>query len=139
VSRPPLPKLKRGDELVMVSGTPGRRAGQSASTVRVVGVGPKYVHVIDARWFDGYDAARDKWRVRKFLIEDQEEGERGTRVGYAATIATVEQREYDDLARDAALTYLREQGLTVERRSPWWHREVELANLLRFTGAPPGA
>lgn len=132
MSRPALRSLKRGDELIMTSGTPGRRDGQTDTAVRVVTVGRKYVHVIVERFHEDYLADPDKYGsyVRKFLIEDQKEGERSTRIGYSAKVATVEQHAYDVLQHGAA-KYLFDQGITVEHRSPWRGREVELATALK--------
>lgn len=134
--RPPLPKLSKGDTLVMRSGTRGRRDGQRDTEVRVVTVGRKYVHVIAADKYEEYLAAAPearswRWTLRKFLLADQREGDRGTRIGYSASIATAEQQAYDVLHLGVA-EYLRDQGVTVEQRSPWFGREVELANLLKF-------
>jgi len=131
--RPPLPKLSRGDLLIVRSGR------DRAYEARVAIAGRKYVHVIDAGRFETYNPDTDAWRLRKFLLADQAEGERGTRVGAAATIATPEQHAYDAKAGSAA-RYLREQGIEIARRSPWAGREIELANLLKFvTAAPPAA
>lgn len=128
--RPALPKLAKGDELVMHSGVPGRRDSKRATKVRVVAVGPKYVQVIAPERFDAYDPKRDKWYVRKFLIEDQKEGPRGSRIGYSATIATAEQYEYD-VEHGGADEYLREQGIVLRHTSPWRGHEVALARLMR--------
>jgi hypothetical protein len=136
--RPALPKLAKGDALVMRSGTPGRRDGTRPLAVRVVTVGRKYVHVIGADRFDAYDPDRDRWYVRKFLIEDQREGERGTRVGYSASIATAEQHEYDRLHGDAD-EYLREQGIVLRAASRWYGHEVLLADLMRQNEPAPAA
>jgi hypothetical protein len=130
MNRPGLPQLKRGDALVMHSGTPGRRDGQRATDVRVVTVGRKYVHVIAAEQYESYDPERDRWHTRKFLIADQREGEPGKRFGYAARIATAEQYEYDRLHGSAA-EYLREQGITLRPGSRWYGHEVALADLMR--------
>lgn len=129
-TRPPLPALSVGDELVMVSGTPGRRDGQRATAVKVVIVGRKYVHVIPAEHFDDYEPTRDKWRLRRFLLADGREGEPGRRFGYTAHIATAEQRVYD-LRQGEASEYLSEQGIQIAYDSPWHRRRVELADLLR--------
>jgi hypothetical protein len=143
MSRPPLGKLNVGDELIMMSGVPGRRDGKRASAVRVVTVGRKYVHVVLAEYFEAYTAAAPearswRWSTRKFLIEDQQEGERGKRVGYSASVATAEQHAYD-LREMGAADYLREQGIDLRHNSPWRGREVELASLLRFVETPGAA
>lgn len=127
--RPALPKLSRGDALIMRC-SDGRRDGWRRSDVRVVAVGPKYVHVIGASHYPGYDSKRDAWFVRRFLLSDQREGPTGTRVGYAASIATAEQDAYDTRQMDA-VTYLRDQGITVALRSPWYGRETALAEALK--------
>jgi hypothetical protein len=109
--RPETPPLVVGYDLLVHSGTPGRRDGKGWSPVKVVTVGRKYVHVIGAENFDRYQAEPDKWRwrVRKFLLEDMCEGERGSRVGCAATLATVEQHGYDALL-DRSLSLLRDRA-----------------------------
>ncbi len=137
--RPALPKLVKGDELVMRSGTPGRRDGKRSSLVRVVTAGRKYVHVISAERFDAYDPDRDRWHVRKFLLADQRQGEPGKRFGYSASIATREQHEYDRLHGSAA-EYLREQGVyELARSSRWRGHEVLLADLMRQHEPAPAA
>lgn len=118
--RPETPKLAVGDALFMHSGTPGRRDGKRYSDVRVTTVGRKYVHVIGSDDYERFVAEPESWRwkVRKFLIEDMREGERGRRIGYTASLATVEQRAYDE-QQLAASIYLRDVvGLDVRRDSP---------------------
>ena len=134
MTRPALPQLKRGDTLIMRSGVPGRRDGQRDSEVRVVIVGRKFVHVITADRFDKYDPEAHRWLLRKFLIDDQREGERGRRIGYSASIATPEQHAYDRAEQDAA-EYLADQGLDVRPGSPWRGREGVLAEILRAAEA----
>lgn len=129
-ARPALPPLAKGDRLIMRSGTPGPRGDRQATEVRVVTVGRKYVHVIAGEKFAAYDPDADRWRLRKFLLDDQSEGERGRRVDDPATIATPEQHEYDRLHGDAA-EYLREQGVILRPASRWYGHEVLLAELMR--------
>jgi hypothetical protein len=136
--RPALPKLAKGDRLIMRSGTPGRRDGKRATDVRVVTAGRKYVHVIGADRFDAYDPAVHRWLLRKFLLDDQREGEPGKRVGYTASIATAEQHEYDRMHGDA-VEYLREQGVMLRAASRWHGHEVLLAELMRQHEPAPAA
>lgn len=133
--RPGLGALNVGDTLIMRSGTPGRRDGQTDTAVRVVTVGRKYVHVVLAEYYERYIAATPearswRWSTRRFLLADQKEGAPGDRVGYSASIATAEQHAYDreHVAADA---YLRSEGVDLRRSSPWFGREVELAGLLK--------
>jgi hypothetical protein len=135
--RPPLRRLAKGDRLMMRGGTPGRRDGHRATEVRVVTIGRKFVHVIAADRFERYNPDTDRWYLRKFLIEDQHEGERGRRIGYSASIATPEQHEYDRLHGDAD-EYLREQGVVLRAASRWYGHEVLLARLMR-DNEPPAA
>jgi len=135
VTRPELSKLNRGDTLWMLSGTPGRRSGQTYSEVRVVTIGPKFVGVVSADKYDRYlaDPAEWRWTIRKFLLEDQKEGARGTRYGYSAAVATAEQREYDERLW-AVGVYLRDVvGVEVRANSPLRDPEVarRVASLLR--------
>lgn len=123
MSRPELPTLKPGDTLIMRSGVRGRR---EATEVRVVSVGRKYVYVVGVDRFDGYDATRDRWLARRFLLADQQEGTPGTRVGYPTSIATAEQHAYD-VEQDKARAYLTGQGISIENRSPARGREIALA------------
>jgi hypothetical protein len=135
VSRPETPPLVVGYDLLMYSGTPGRRNGKSWSPVKVVTVGRKYVHVIGAEDFDRYQAEPDKWRwrVRRFLMRDMREGEPGSRVGYTAALATEEQRAYDGLL-DRSLSLLRDRaGIDFRYGTPFDYRHhpervVELAD-----------
>jgi hypothetical protein len=124
-----MPPLKRGDRLIMRDGTRGRRDGKRDVEVRVVIVGRKFVHVITADRYDAYDPDVHRWLLRKFLIADQREGERGTRVGYTASVGTPEQHAYDRL-HDGADEYLREQGIVLRPSSRWYGHEVTLARLM---------
>lgn len=137
--RPAFPEqLAKGDRLIMRSGTPGRRDGKRATDVRVVIVGRKYVHVLAADRFETYDPDADRWRLRKFLLDDQREGEPGKRIGYTASIATAEQHEYDRMHGDA-VEYLREQGIyELARAGRWRGHEVLLARVMR-ENEPPAA
>jgi hypothetical protein len=135
--RPALPKLAKGDRLIMRSGTPGRRDGKQATEVRVVTIGRKFVHVIAADRFERYNLDTDRWYLRKFLIADQREGESGRRIGYTASIATPEQHEYDRLHGDAN-EYLREQGIVLRAASRWYGHDALLARLMH-ENEPPAA
>jgi hypothetical protein len=119
-----------GDHLVVRDNPTGRAGATRPHDVRVVSVGPKYVHVIESGRYDGYEPTRDRWRVRKFLLADGKEGAAGTRVGYAASIATVVQYGQAERQR-AARRYLFDQGVDLRPTSPWWGREPELAEVLK--------
>jgi hypothetical protein len=143
--RPEMPALKPGDELMMYSGTPGRRDGRSYSLVRVVTVGRKYVHVI---WADRYDAyiaepQNNRWYLRKFLIQDMTEGEPGKRIGYSARLATTAQAVYDTQVTEAR-DFLRDvAGIDIVRgighRYPFSDTDnlIELAKVVRELFDPP--
>jgi hypothetical protein len=131
IKRPDLPALKRGDRLVLRGTTPGRRYSMTESTdVRVVGIGPKYVHVITAHRYDQYEAKRDKWITRKFLLADLQEGDRASRYGYPASVATPEQHAYD-LAGSEARDYLQARGISLAHDSVWRGREAYLASVIK--------
>lgn len=118
--RPETPPLAKGDKLFMYSGTPWPRSSKSYKEVVVVTLGPKYVGVVDAGRAEAYaaDPAGKKWIVRKFLREDMTEGERGKRFSYSATLATAEQRAYDE-RQYAVAVYLRDVlGVDVRRGGP---------------------
>jgi hypothetical protein len=139
-ARPELPKLKRGDLLHATENRYGRKAARDWRPVKVVSVGPKYVHVIAAERFTDDVSARD-WNVRKFLLDDQHEGARSERTGHAASLATDEQRAYDERLA-AADEYLREQGIVIDRWGKWYDpdRRVRLAELVLGAelGGPQG-
>ena len=111
MSRPETPPLVVGYDLLMYSGTPGRRDSKKWSPVKVVTVGRKYVHVISAQRFDDYqaDPVKHRWYVRKFLLSDMREGEPARRVGYTSMLATVEQQGYDAML-DRSLSLLRDRA-----------------------------
>src|SRR5690242_21091339 len=98
MARPEFPAdAAKGDSLIMRAGTPGRRDGKTDHPVRVVTLGPKYIGVIRTDRYEAYlaDPAANKWLVRKFLRDDQREGDRSSRIGYPAEIVTPEQAAYD--------------------------------------------
>ena len=145
-----MPDLVKGYDLMLYSGTPGRREGRSWSPVKVVTIGPKYVGVIPVDRYEAYvaDAPANRWWVRKFLREDWHEGERGKRIGYTAMIGTREQAEFD--ARLAgAMRFVRDvAGLDTRMRSMFDPRQHPgrlivlgevLAELLAEFGIEPEA
>lgn len=125
-----LPELKRGDLLYATENGYGRRGVTNWRPVKVVSVGPKYVHVIAAERYTDEVKPRD-WNVRKFLLDDQIEGTPGERYGYSARVAAAEQRAYDERLA-AADEYLREQGVSVGRHGRWYatDRRIRLAELV---------
>lgn len=71
------------------------------------------------------------WRFRLDTQTD------GSRIGSPARFYTLDQWAAHQL-EDAAVTWLREQGITIEWHSKVWaRRHVELAKLIGWT--PPGA
>lgn len=123
--RPPMPDLAKGYDLLMHSGTRGRRDGRPYSAVRVVSVGPKYVGVVPADRYEAYvaDPQANRWHVRKFLREDWREGDRGKRVGCSASILAREQAEYDDRLGLAMRTVRDAAGLDTRARSAFDPRQ----------------
>lgn len=133
MSRPETPELAKGDVLIATSGH--HRNRMSVAEVRVVGFGPKWIHVIASDGYEAFlaDPAQHRWRVRKFLREDMGEGERGKRVGYGSRLATLPQAAYD-VETAEAWRFIRDRaGLTIERGSPYVDRDmmVGLAGILR--------
>lgn len=142
--RPETPELHKGDRLFMYSGTPGRRDGKRYTAVVVVTLGPKYVGVIQESRAEAYaaDPENNRWYVRKFLREDMREGERGKRIGYTASLATAEQRAYDERLFSVGV-YLRDVlGVDVRASSPLRDPEVarkvvSLLNAAESSWRPP--
>lgn len=118
MSRPEMSEIKRGDELMMFSGTPGRRDGRSWSAVRVVTAGCKWIHVIAAERYTDPLPDNARWHVRKFLRADLREGEQSGRVGYTAFLATPEQAAYGTRL-EAAHAVIRGAGLSIDRQGPF--------------------
>lgn len=134
MTRPALPKLKRGDSLVMVTGHAVRRQGTDPVDVRVIAVGPKYVHVVAEKYF-GQPGETERNFSRRFLLADQKEGAPGTRYGDSPYVVTSEQHAYDKRLRDT-YAYLRETvGIDIRHGSPLADPEIALRVAVMLTEA----
>lgn len=70
------------------------------------------------------DGLRGSWRMRR---DTQDEGTQYS--GSNARFLTVEQHAWEE-TRDWADSVLRDNGITLDARSPWRGREIQLADLL---------
>jgi hypothetical protein len=111
--RPELPKLKRGDTVLIL----GYGGGKGAREAVVESVGPKWLKAADMR----------------FLLADQIAGQPGSRIGAASRFVTREQWAYDLETRKAERYVRHVAGLQVGRESPFADRDmlINLAAVLR--------
>lgn len=124
--RPTLPaRLSRGDRVIVSA----RRRMEAATEYVVVACGPKWLRVVLPQHV-GTD-----WEIsqaRAFLLEDQGEGRKSSRVGYSAYFATREQHEYD-LRLAQAARVVTDCGLDIRRDSVFAGDDglFRLASILR--------
>lgn len=65
--------------------------------------------------------------VRRFRMDTQSDG---SGIGYGTHFYTLDQWA-EHQRQKAASEFLRDQGITIESRSPWHRRATELADLIR--------
>lgn len=121
-TRPELGELTPGQP-VMVRRSPNDMRGRKPEDRYIPAVVVKAARV----WVDlegTEEIWKRTWRMRR---DTQDEG---TQYSVSnARFLTLEQHAWQE-TRDWALAVLQEHGLTVESRSPWRGREIELADLL---------
>lgn len=124
--RPTMPKLKRGDKVVVQSGGSLR-----PKDVHIVtGAGPKWIRVVGPDWFD---TPVERHRERCFSTGDYREGEPGKRVGAGCRLASFEQDDYDVITWRANMYLITVARVWPDRSSPFASRDgrVLLARTLR--------
>jgi len=129
--RPELGELAVGqDVIVYLSSNDSRRKTRDQTRVPARVTKAARVWIELERVGDGYPKT---WRMRRDV-----QGEGTQYPGSNAHFATKEQYEWDETAAWAH-GILREQGITVEHRSPWKNREIELADLIaaHLQAGPP--
>jgi len=124
--RPDLGELKPGQR-VMVYRNTGKGwlpAEDRWTPAEIVRVGRVWVYIASVSTTVGYDGrvhGARAWRMRK---DSQDEGTR--RLDF---FRTMEQHAWEKNQRRARVV-LEENGIRIERHSPWYDREIELADLI---------
>lgn len=129
---PPLGDIKVGDE-VFVERSSNDMRGRDKSDRYIPARITKVARVwIEIESTDGARRWPRNWRMRR---DTQNQGTQY--IGSDARFLTPAQHEQVERLR-VAMTFLREQGITVERNSPWLDRTPELADLIRSHITPEG-
>lgn len=126
IERPELGKIKAGDA-VFIRRSPDDQRGRPESERYI----PARIEKAARVWIDIVSAEGIplRWRMRR-----DTQAEQTSFSGSRASFLTAEQHVWE-IEEAAARAYLNEQGLTIERGSPWRGREGELAELLRKAGS----
>ncbi len=111
MERPKLGTVAVGDRVFV------GRSG-SYAPARITQAGPQVITVLP-------DSAS---KAIRFVRETQRQVGGGP--NNALEMTTLEQRTYDERKRDAQ-RFLQVQGITPRFDTPWWGREVELADIIR--------
>lgn len=120
-TRPKLGELEPGQP-VMVRRSPNDRRGRTAEDRYIPAVVVKAARI----WVDLARAGgrSETWRMRR---DTQDEGTQYS--GSNASFATMDQHAWDETLAWARAV-LKDHGLTVDPRSSWRGREIELADIL---------
>ena len=124
-ARPELGKLEMGQKVV-VRQSPNDMRGRPAEERYI----PAVVARVSRVWAEMKPVGGDRriWRMR---MDTQDQATQYS--GSNASFATLEQHEWDQ-SRDWAREVIDSNALTVESRSPWRGREIELAEVLSGRG-----
>lgn len=109
--------VKVGETVKVVEYDGRRQNGQNAKDATVIKVARVWITV-----------KVGTWREIKLRRDNQTDG---SGYGYATCFYTSAQWE-ERARRTEAMAFLREQGITVEHKSPWKDREVDLAAMLKL-------
>lgn len=126
-ARPELGKLEPGQPVMVRRSHNDRRYrdhGDEYIPAKVVKVGRVWV---DLERSDLGDLPR--WSINTWRMRMDRQSEATNYSGSDASFATLDQHEWDK-AQTWALAVLRDNGIRLDRESPWAGREVELANMI---------
>jgi hypothetical protein len=110
-----------GQRVILLDGNHSKNLRTTDGTV--VKVARVWIEVLP----EGLPDDPNGWNRRRYRLDTQTDG---TPYSYAPRFYTLEQWDERE-RRDAAATFLREQGIDLRWESPWRGREHELAELLR--------